>query len=218
MVTLMNLTYEELQTLTANYKAAREELGKKLVSIPASIYIYNPAAKTEKTLFETVRDMADENMTAEVQAAHESAMNAVLTFQNLMSARSYEAKMNNYTVSMEMRKLYSEYLMATDIPERLLSAILVINKKTIAPEDHAMMVETYKNLGLTHYSIHTQRDIVYYNSNIHDFHTMKNMLAMHSPSLFQHKYRNFWWDIKDEVLDNDPLTACMLPVINARKS
>lgn len=213
----LTLTYPELEQLTKDYKSARDELGKKLVMIPASVKIYNPFSQTESTLLDTLCAMGDETMPEDAKPAHEAAMQALLQFQNIMVQKEYQAKLNNYNVSMQMRQLHTDYLKATDIPERLLSAVLLINKKNIAPEDHAMMIEAYKNLGLTHYSIHTQRDIVYYNPVQYDFHTMKNMLVMHSPSLFQYKYRNFWFEITDRLIDSDPLTGCMQAVIAARK-
>jgi hypothetical protein len=214
----MNLTYEELQTLTTAYKAAREELGKKLVLIPAGIKVYNPATESSSTLLDMLRDMADETMPAEAEEAHENAMKALLIFQNIMNEKHHEAKMNNYNVSMDLRDLHSEYLKATAIPERLLSAVLLVNKKNIAEADHAILVDVYKSLGMTHYSTYTLRDVVYYNPNQLDLDGFKNMIIMNSPSLFQHNYPNFWDNMKGEYVDADPLTACMSMVINARKS
>lgn len=218
MVNLMNLTYEELQTLTNSYKSAKEELGKKLVSLPASTKVYNPATQTESSLLDILRAMNDDVMPEEVKPAHEAALQALLTFQNLMNEKIYEAKANNYTVSMAIRNLHSEYLKATAIPERLLSAVLLVNKKNIAETDHAILVEVYKSLGMTHYSTYTLRDVVYYNPDQIDLDGLKNMIIMNSPSLFQHNYPNFWDNMKGEYVDADPLTACMSMVINARKS
>lgn len=218
MVTLMNLTYEELQTLTANYKAARDDMGKKLVLIPASFKVYNPSTQSEKTLLDMLRDMNDETMPAEAKEAHEAAMQALLTYQNIMNEKIHAAKMNNYTVSMAMRDLHTEYLKATAIPERLLSSVLMVNKTNIAETDHAALVEVYKVLGLTHYATFTHRDFVYYNPEQFDFDGLKNMIIMNSPSLFQHTYPDFWDNMTSRFVDTNPLNSCMSMVINARKS
>lgn len=218
MVTFMNLTYEELQTLTANYKAARDDMGKKLVLIPASFKVYNPSTESEKTLLSMLREMNDEAMPAEAKEAHEAAMQALLIFQNIMNEKIHAAKMNNYTVSMAMRDLHTEYLKATAIPERELSFVLLINKRNIAPEDHDTLVAVYKALGFTHYSTYLYRDIVYYNPDKIDADGFKNMIIMNSPSLFQHNYPNFWDNMKTEYVGSDPLTSCMSSVIHARKA
>ena len=217
MVNLMNLTYEELQTLTAKYKAVRDDMGKKIVSIPASFKFYNASTNSEKTLLDMLREMNDQTMPEEAKEAHEAAMQSLLIYQNIMSEKIHAAKMNNYTVSMAMRDLHTEYLKATAIPERLLSSVLLVNKKNIAETDHAALVEVYKVLGFTHYSIFTHRDFVYYNPEQFDFDGLKNMIIMNSPSLFQHNYPDFWDNMTSKLVDSDPLTSCMSMVINARK-
>lgn len=214
----MILTHSELEQLTKAYKLARDELGKNIVLIPASFKVYNPSTQSEKTLLSMLREMNDEAMPAEAKEAHEAAMQALLIFQNIMNEKIHAAKINNYNVSMAMRDLHTEYLKATAIPERELSAVLLINKRNIAPEDHDTLVAVYKALGVTHYSTYLYRDIVYYNPDKIDADGFKNMIIMNSPSLFQHNYPNFWDNMKTEYIGVDPLTSCMSSVIHARKS
>lgn len=215
---IMILTHSELEQLTKAYKLARDELGKNIVSIPASFKVFNHSTQIETTLLDMLRDMADETLPEEAKEPHEAAMKALLTYQNIMNEKIHVAKLNNYNVSMEMRNLHTEYLKSTAIPERLLSAVLLIDKRKIAPEDHATLVDIYKTLGITHYATFTLRDVVYYDPNKVDEDGLKNMIVMNSPSLFQHNYPNIWDNMRSEYVDSDPLTACMLMVFNAKKA
>lgn len=214
----MILTHSELEQLTKAYKLARDELGKNIVLIPASFKVYNHSTQIETTLLDMLRDMADETLPEEAKEPHEAAMKALLTYQNIMNEKIHVAKLNNYNVSMEMRNLHTEYLKATAIPERLLSAVLLIDKRKIAPEDHAALVEVYKTLGITHYRTFTLRDIVYYNPNKVDEDGLKNMIIMNSPSLFQHNYPDLWDNMRSEYVNSDPLTSCMSTVFHAKKA
>lgn len=220
MVNEMSMTYAQLEHLTNAYKAERLALEALIVPVPASLDIYNPATQQRTTLLAMLREMDDGTMPEDIKESHRVAQAALLAFHNNMNAAIHEAKMNNYNISMKIRGLHTAYLNETDIPERKLKSALIINKKNIDEEDHAAMVDVYKALKITHYSTHIVRDFVYYDSDVFDFHTMKNMLVMHSPSAFQFKYPDFWDDIQDRVVDNDPLSGSgsFQTLIYARKA
>ena len=215
---LMNLTYEELQNLTDTYKADKAKLEEKFVVIPLRPEFHDALTKKKVTLVEFLHAMNDNYMPEDVKEAHQEAINATLKFQNLMNEKIYIAQVNNLNVNAEIRQLNAAYLAATDIPERKLKSVLLINKKNIAFEDHPVLIEIYKTLGLTHYTTGTLRDIVYFNPEHHDLNGLKNMLILNAPSLFQHNYPDFWDWIKEASVDANPLTGCMSMVIHARKS
>lgn len=220
MVIRMSMTYAQLEHLTKAYNAERLALASLIVLIPASLNIYNPTTQESTTLLAMLREMDDGTMPENIKESHQVAQAALLDFHNKMNAAIHEAKMNNYNVSLKMRDLHTAYVKETNIPERKIKAALIINKKNIDEEDHAAMVDVYKALKITHYSIRTVRDIVYYDSDVFDFHTMKNMLVMHSPSAFQFKYPDFWDEIKNRVIINDPLSLLseFPSIIRARKA
>jgi hypothetical protein len=214
------MTYAQLEHLTKAYNVERLALAALIVPIPASLNIYNPTTQESTTLLAMLREMDDGTMPENIKESHKVAQAALLTFHNKMNAAIHEAKINNYNVSLKMRDLHTAYVKETNIPERKIKAALIINKKNIDEEDHAAMVDVYKALKITHYLIHTVRDIVYYDSDVFDFHTMKNMLVMHSPSAFQFKYPDFWDEIKNRVIINDPLSLLseFPSLIRARKA
>ena len=216
----MSMTYAQLEHLTKAYNVERLALAALIVPIPASLNIYNPTTQESTTLLAMLREMDDGTMPENIKESHKVAQAALLTFHNKMNAAIHEAKINNYNVSLKMRDLHTAYVKETNIPERKIKAALIINKKNIDEEDHAAMVDVYKALKITHYLIHTVRDIVYYDSDVFDFHTMKNMLVMHSPSAFQFKYPDFWDEIKNRVIINDPLSLLseFPSLIRARKA
>lgn len=214
----MNLTYEELQALTETYLSDQAALLKQVVPVPSSIEVYDSSTKKNTTLFNILRAMQDDLIPDDAKEAYHEAWDALLKFQNIMTGKIHEAKLNNYNVSLANKNLYAEYLKATDIPERQLKSVMLINKKNIAVEDHPVLVELYTLLGLTHYTTGTQRDIVYFNPDQQNLDSLKNMLIMNAPSLFQHNYPNLWDWIKEEPVDANPLTGCMSMVIHARKS
>jgi hypothetical protein len=220
MVIRMSMTYAQLEHLTKAYNVERLALAALIVPIPASLNIYNPTTQESTTLLAMLREMDDGTMPENIKESHKVAQAALLTFHNKMNAAIHEAKINNYNVSLKMRDLHTAYVKETNIPERKIKAALIINKKNIDEEDHAAMVDVYKALKITHYLIHTVRDIVYYDSDVFDFHTMKNMLVMHSPSAFQFKYPDFWDEIKNRVIINDPLSLLseFPSLIRARKA
>lgn len=214
------MTYAQLEHLTKAYNAERLALAALIVLVPASLNIYNPTTQESTTLLAMLREMDDGTMPENIKESHQVAQAALLDFHNKMNAAIHEAKINNYNVSLKMRDLHTAYVKETNIPERKIKAALIINKKNIDEEDHAAMVDVYKSLKITHYSIHTVRDIVYYDSDVFDFYTMKNMLVMHSPSAFQFKYPDFWDEIKNRVIINDPLSLLseFPSLIRARKA
>lgn len=220
MVIRMSMTYAQLEHLTKAYNVERLALAALIVPIPASLNIYNPTTQESTTLLAMLREMDDGTMPENIKESHQVAQAALLAFHNKMNAAIHEAKINNYNVSLKMRDLHTAYVNETNIPERKIKAALIINKKNIDEEDHAAMVDVYKALKITHYLIHTVRDIVYYDSDVFDFHTMKNMLVMHSPSAFQFKYPDFWDEIKNRVIINDPLSLLseFPSLIRARKA
>lgn len=220
MVIRMSMTYAQLEHLTKAYNAERLALAALIVLVPASLNIYNPTTQESTTLLAMLREMDDGTMPENIKESHQVAQAALLDFHNKMNAAIHEAKINNYNVSLKMRDLHTAYVKETNIPERKIKAALIINKKNIDEEDHAAMVDVYKALKITHYSIHTVRDIVYYDSDVFDFYTMKNMLVMHSPSAFQFKYPDFWDEIKNRVIINDPLSLLseFPSLIRARKA
>lgn len=214
----MTLTIEQIKNLLADFTVAKDALRANLQDVPETPDFYDDEYDRSHSVADIVRELRTHAMPPEALAMHQQLVTDLETFTKLINEKVVATSNNNARIHDAVDKLTQEFLAAVRVPEIDLGAALIINKKTIDPEDYEALIAAYRELGFRNYTIKAQNDTVYYNPNNWHFNTLKDLLFAELPRNLQKKYPTLLNYIQNSVVNTNPLHGRgLFQVMEARK-